>query len=109
MTAVTARDRDDLDDVEDVALLVALSETFSFEPLRLVEDAPAHRRRLPRVRLPRLRLPHLRLPHVGLPHLRLPRLRLPRRRLRHAVYPIVLEGPRRVPIEVLHLSRPHSH
>ena len=108
MTAVSTSGRDDLDDVEDVALLVALSETFSFEPLRLVEDAPARRRRVPRVGLPRVRLPRLRLPHLRLPHLKLPRLRLPRRRIRHAVYPIILEGPRRVPIEVLHLSQPHA-
>jgi hypothetical protein len=119
MTSVPVAGLDDLNDVEDVALLVALSESFSFEPVRLAEAAPAARRVGPslaparrfiwvlQAAIGRMVTAVLTAPRTAVGAVR-SRVRMPRRRRvrRYAVQPIILEGPRRVPVEVLHLSRP---
>jgi hypothetical protein len=126
VTAVADGGRAELDlldpygDVEDVALRVAFSDTFSFAPI-LVDDAPtvSSRRARPRARVrrrrsSRLRMPHLRLPRLRIPRLHLPRVHMPRMHMpsfrrrprvrRYPIDPIFLEGPRRVPVEVLDLT-----
>ncbi len=118
MTAVSASSRGDLDEVEDVALLVALAERFSFEPIRLDEVVSVRRARTsPKFRMVRgllgamgrgSRHVLIAVRRLRVPRVRLPQVRMPRRRVRYAVQPIILEGPRRVPIEVLHLSRPQA-
>jgi hypothetical protein len=113
VAAVAERGRADLEalerleEAEDVALLVALSDRFSFAPV-LVDDSPTVQSRRSRTRVrqrrasglrTRLRMPHLHMPRVHMPTLR----RRPRVR-RYAIDPTLLEGPRRVPVEVLDLT-----
>jgi hypothetical protein len=106
LTAVTTTGvRDELDAVEDVALLVALSDASAFAPVLVDDEALAVRRRSrhPRKRSPRVRMPRVRL-RMRLPAVRLPRPRRRMRARRYAVQPIMLEGTRRVPVEVLDLT-----